>query len=562
MVWYRLTFDGSCAQGEPLAVWIDFLNMAGAVYLNDALLDRDESLVEPLTRAWNTPRFALLPAPLVAPHDNRLLVRVSGISAYQPGLGPVAIGDASAVRPLYNHSYRLRRDFQLYNLAITLTLGGFFLLVWLLRRRERMFGWYALQSFAWALVVVNQTATSVWPFSGTNAWEKANSIVFLIFSAGFTMFALAFAGRRLPRLQTALWALTACQIAAILLAPHTLIEPVRAIVLLIPATTFIITCIAFIVFAAISRRAEHLALAACMLFFIGTGIHDTLQFLGVLAGNIYYNALTSQATMIAMAFLLAWRFVAGMKRIEGFNTELAGEITAARSELRQTLERQHALEVANARLGERLALANDLHDGLGSTLMHNIVALEQTPRDESAERLLTILRVLRDDLQDIIETVSADPAGPLSLIGVIAPLRHRITRSFEALGVTCRWTLPGTGPGVAAADEVRLTDARVSADVMRLVQEGLTNALRHSGASRVDVELAAEGTALAISIRDNGRGFDPAAVPAGLGLRSMQTRTRRLGGTFAVRSSGEGTELRFTLPCVVRDEDGRSVPGA
>ncbi|MDR1989819.1 MAG: hypothetical protein LBQ09_06255 [Acidobacteriaceae bacterium] len=551
VVWYRLSFDGACAHGQPLAAWIDFLNMAGAVYLNGTLLDRDRSLVEPLTRAWNMTRYMPLPAPLLKPDGNILLVRVSGIAAYQPGLGPTVIGDASAVRPLYDRAYRLRHDFQLYSMAVTLTLGCLFFIMWLLRRSERIFGWYALESFAWALVAVNQSATSTWPLASTDAWEAVNMIALIIYSASFTMFTLSFADRRLPRLQAALWLLTACQIIAMVVAPHAAIEPVRAVLMTMVVASVIITCVAFIAFALTSRRAEHLAMALCMMFFIVVGVHDWLEFLGLFSNNIYYSALASQVTMLAMALLLAVRFVESQWRIEKFNDELTAKIAAAQTELAETLGRQHKLEITNAHLHERLALAYDLHDGLGGTLINNIIALEQAPRDLAAERFLTVLRELRDDLQGIIEAVASESSSAASLAELIAPLRHRITQLFEARGIRCRWILPEAG-------DMRLHDVRVGADVMRLLQEGLTNALRHSGATHVEVTLAASGTTLALSIVDNGRGFDPHAGSAGLGLRSMRARAERLSGTFGMHSSDKGTTLSVTIPGVVStSERGR-----
>jgi hypothetical protein len=98
VVWYRLSWQGADPR-QPVALLLDYLNMAGAVYLNGSLLMRDTSLVEPLTRAWNTPRYQLLPAALLREGANTLLVRVSGLSAYQPGLGPVSIAALNTCGP-------------------------------------------------------------------------------------------------------------------------------------------------------------------------------------------------------------------------------------------------------------------------------------------------------------------------------------------------------------------------------------------------------------------------------------------------------------------------------
>jgi two-component system, NarL family, nitrate/nitrite sensor histidine kinase NarX len=86
----------------------------------------------------------------------------------------------------------------------------------------------------------------------------------------------------------------------------------------------------------------------------------------------------------------------------------------------------------------------------------------------------------------------------------------------------------------------------------RVVQEAVTNALRHAGATHVDVALRA-GDHLEIVVRDDGGGFDASAALAQkdghLGLVGMRERARALGGQFAVRSTpGRGTEVRVELP--------------
>jgi signal transduction histidine kinase len=119
-------------------------------------------------------------------------------------------------------------------------------------------------------------------------------------------------------------------------------------------------------------------------------------------------------------------------------------------------------------------------------------------------------------------------------------------RAFESRGVDCRWTAP----------DLRLRDAHASADVMRLLQEGLTNVLRHSDATQVEVAFEADAAQLRMSVIDNGHGFDPQTTPAGVGLHSMRTRTTRLGGSFELESSPAGTRLCIVLPGVVQEEAG------
>jgi signal transduction histidine kinase len=98
----------------------------------------------------------------------------------------------------------------------------------------------------------------------------------------------------------------------------------------------------------------------------------------------------------------------------------------------------------------------------------------------------------------------------------------------------------------------------IDATVLRVAQESLANVDKHAGASRVGVTLSYMGTELTLDVRDDGVGFDPAAVvPAfdrGLGLVGMRQRAARLAGELVVESEpGQGTAVSLRVPAVSRD---------
>lgn len=550
VVWYRLSWQGADPR-QPVALLLDYLNMAGAVYLNGSLLMRDTSLVEPLTRAWNTPRYQLLPASLLREGANTLLVRVSGLSAYQPGLGPVSIAAPEQLRPAYDRAYWLRHDLQLISLAVTVALGCLFFSLWVMRRQEAAYGWFSLMSLAWWCVALNQVATTTWPFASTDAWERANTVALLVYSVAYMLSMARFCERRLPRVEGGLWLLAAVGAAVMIWAPTESLTMVRNVLTLWAACVFFATCIVFLGFAWRHGRTDHRILSVCIAIFLVAAVHDLLSFLGILTDNAYYAALTSQVQMIAMALVLAWRFVANLRRIERFNDELHGKVSEAKAELVVNLGRQREYEVANARLNERLNLAHDLHDGLGGTLVSGIATLERSPHDIPPDEVLSMLRALRDDLRIIVDTTASQQFGEPALAGQIVPLRHRLSRLLESHDIACHWQLDGL-------EHCHLPTSRIL-DVMRTLQEALTNVMKHSKASRADVAVRVGARGLELLVSDNGVGFDPAAAGrhAGAGMRSMRARTERLGGTFSVRSTGEGTVLAVHIPL---DASGAGLP--
>lgn len=521
---------------------LNYLNMAGKISLNGTILAEDDSLVEPLSRSWNRPRHWLLSAPLLRPGENTLLVRVSGLAAYQPGLGPVEIGPAAVTQARYAWESLLRRDLQIVSVAVAATMAGFFLTLWAARRRETAYGWFAAQLLAWLVVAVNQVAISPWPFPSTDALEAVGSSAILAYGACYAMFVLRFCERRAPRLELAYWAVVVAGSAWVLLAPHTSMRIVRDVLMLVAVVLTASTIILFVFLAWRNGRTDQKLLATCGLINLVAGTHDALVFVRILDSNAYYASFTAQTTAIGAALVLAGNFVRSLRRIETFNTELVQAVEAGRTELASSLRRQHELEILHARLGERVGLAHDLHDGLGGMLISNIATLEQGPKTPAATTMLDALKDMRDDLRLVIDTAAAQHYGEQSLADLLAPLRHRMTRLFEAHDIAIVWR-------VENIQELYLT-ASQSLDVLRILQEALTNAFKHSGASRVEVGIRNGAGAVSMEVMTDGIGFDEVGDEShhGTGMRSMRERARRLNATISVVSEPGGRGVRLLVP--------------
>ena len=100
----------------------------------------------------------------------------------------------------------------------------------------------------------------------------------------------------------------------------------------------------------------------------------------------------------------------------------------------------------------------------------------------------------------------------------------------------------------------------VATAAYRIAQEALTNTVRHSQATKAIVTLQAVNHHLLLTVRDDGRGFDPQAVPEseGIGLAGMKERANLVGGRLRVRSvKGEGTQIRLEVPL---EDPGRTLP--
>ena len=282
-------------------------------------------------------------------------------------------------------------------------------------------------------------------------------------------------------------------------------------------------------------------MSACFVIVIVPCVHDLLVFTRVLDSNLYYTDYLSLVVTVGLSLALAWNFITNLQRIKGFNDELLLKVESGRAELASTLKRQHELELVQSRLGERLNLAHDLHDGLGGILISNIVRLEQAPQSMDSNMMLSVLKELRDDLRLIIDTAAGHQYGEHSLAQLYSSLRHRMTRLFEAHNIHCEWRVGGL-------EDIYLTTSQ-NLDVLRILQEALANVLKHSRANRVEIDMVGDGTSMNMVIKDNGVGFDieSAADRQGAGLRSLRARARRLGAQLTLVSRTGSTEVRLCL---------------
>ena len=131
--------------------------------------------------------------------------------------------------------------------------------------------------------------------------------------------------------------------------------------------------------------------------------------------------------------------------------------------------------------------------------------------------------------------------------------------------VAKRWSEAGSGvANVVVTGTVRPLHPSVEVTVLRAAQEALSNARKHSGASRLNVTLSYMDDAVALDVQDDGLGFDPDrggkqlsdGSAGGFGLVAMRQRVEQLGGTLLIESApGHGTTLVVNLPVGVQDAE-------
>ena len=233
-----------------------------------------------------------------------------------------------------------------------------------------------------------------------------------------------------------------------------------------------------------------------------------------------------------MAALFAWRWAVQKKRfLEQHVRQLEQE--------KQLVATQAVLD---GEIQERSRLARDLHDGLGSILAaakYNFVDIKKDSNRQAIdmERYDKAICLLDDSMREmrrVAHHLMPDSLGQLGLKQSIADFCSSIPHvKFSYYG-----------------NEARL-DPKTEVMLYRIVHELVSNALKHSGASRILVNLIREADRIALSVQDDGCGFTPLEEAKGMGLANIRARVTACHGTLLIDSkAGTGTEVSIETPVV------------
>jgi signal transduction histidine kinase len=202
---------------------------------------------------------------------------------------------------------------------------------------------------------------------------------------------------------------------------------------------------------------------------------------------------------------------------------------------------------------DRERIARDIHDAIIQELFAMGLELQATAQRSDDEEIRTTLRDHAERLDRTIQSLRQLIFDLRRPPAEQRDLRAEIDDLITRLGSARRTEVEVTYTGVFAG----ITESTID-DVLQLVREALSNALRHSEAETISVAISAGADTVGIEVQDDGRGFDLAVEEPGLGLSSMGSRTDRAGGTLRIATApGEGTVVSMTVPLSFADPPDR-----
>lgn len=534
---YRFTFVQESDQTLAQSFYLPHFSGALRIGLNGALLADSDRLRPAFYIGPAAPLLLPLPAPLLRLGDNEIEIVLESERLFGGFLGVAYLGPHERLVAHYSFARFASVTFSRLVDGWMIAMGLFLLLIGILRPRERVY-------LTFGGILLFFAASSIPAILPGVPHEEVLRLANLSRLAGGALllpFAWHFVGRQ-PPVPTAWFLLLPLLTGiAIFLLPGELSGWFARFVA-IPSTVLIgLASVAVLAQAALRQNSD----AALLLLGAGSvaflfGAHDILVLNGLLPErHVLLSRLNAPLLMTMVGGLLLWRFAQALAVMEGFNSRLRQAVGAAEEKLRESFAREQVQTRRAALEAERVRLMRDLHDGIGGQLV-SILSLSELEGERRAADIARASRRALDDLRLVVASLE-DVGDDLGLM--LGMFRERIEPQLRAAGMELAWRmtalpdLPGLNP-------------TATLNIFRILQEAVTNAVRHSESTSLAVEAGPsplDGYGVRLTVRDLGRG-GAAGRAGGLGMESMRHRADSLGAALSLDSAAGGTAVMLDLP--------------
>lgn len=459
------------------------------------------------------------------------------IARQAPSLVPpqLYIGPFPALLPAYEDRRFNTAWLQSIVLGISATIifivGGLFLL----HRQETAYGWYALTMTVWALHSAHTLIDNI-PFHH-DLWFALNYLC-----AAWVVAELIFINRffkfHTPRVERFVFVVTAALslgLVGVAVLGDTFELAEYAQYLFLP---WIILCALYIggqYFAAVlTRRSfESIALWLQSSSFVVVGIRDYLfEFEDLpIPGSMYYLQYTVLLPLAVFAFLLVRRHVLSLRTAETLSRSLETKVEEKSRDLARSYADLVVEEKKRTLAEERTRLMRDMHDGLGGQLVYALSMSEENDNPEMSNAL----RYALEDLRLIVDSLAPHER---TLSSMLYSFRHRTVKTISRSGISMVWDID-TVESVEDPSPERILG------LLRIVQEAVTNAVRHSGCTTLTIAVSSEPSGVRVDVSDDGSGIRNGSPGRGLG--NMRVRAVEINAALDIFSDSTGTRVTCVL---------------
>lgn len=547
---------------DDWSLYLPRFTNAAEVSVNGALILDTRRISHNNRIGRNSPDLAVIPGKLLRPGVNELAIKLEVWGPVSGYLDAIFVGPDTELRPAYNTRLALFDTlplvFSSWQMVLAIVLG----IMWLKRRQDAAYGVLALAlAFGAVHPFLTPPDAGSWlpglraAMIGTAPLESGLLLIFMMLFIGIRLTPLKMALALAPGLSIIL--------AGVFGGP----EAVRLMFMGIglPAIGVSLATMWWLSNRAACQRRTLLSimLACAATILCASFLWDVLRVANVVAGERIFVSRSAYAVVLAViGGCLTWRFASALNEVDSFAGRLVEQVREAEDKLRASFAREEQRKRAAALANERTRLTRDLHDGLGGQLVSIVALAERSDVNgahigEAARNALRDLRLVIDAMDDI--------DGDLML--ALGAWRERTAARLSPHNIRLEWR-PLSPEGLPLHEELRPWHV---IQLLRLMDEAVTNTVKHAGARCITVSFGAvrpDGAGAEarphgrIIIQDDGHGFGAASDPAqaaaggnGRGMTNMMRRAERCGASLKVDGDDHGVRITIDLPEVFPESE-------
>lgn len=452
---------------------------------------------------------------------------------------PIYLGPYDTLFPIWSERQAISTGILSQLHTVMMWLSSAMGILYALRRGEVLFGWVALGIFFTACYNFDRLMPV--PPLGAEKWGMLMTMTIVVGILCLIMSSSLFFGLRQKRMERTLLGIG---LAGGLLVglPTAVGEWIWGIAFpawLIVAVAIGVAALAVLVRRCLDRQRRQ---DAAIILFVGVTLlgfwgHDQAiarDLLPASRGDLLNFGLF--ALVVSQAWFVLTKFAGALNRLENLTASLDRRVKQREAELAALLEQRVKDAEARALTKERNRLMQDMHDGVGGRLVSALSLLEtdRISLDDVREEIRNCL----EDIRLTIESLDIDAGDLPTLLG---SFRYQVEPRLVRHRISLRWNVDDlpTGQGFNPVHNLHL---------LRILQEAVSNILRHAGADEIHFDLRMTSDVLCLTIGDNGCGLpDMDRRRSGRGLGNMRSRISVMGGKIAFRNSGLGTEVEIKM---------------
>lgn len=542
--WYVIPIPKNKASFDVsrLCIYLPVVNLNVEVFLNDKWLGNGGRMESPVDRNFNRPLIYNFDRNDLNENNNVFYVRVKGLLPRWTYLGGVYIAPESTLYPIYEKQKLLRVNLIIFTSIALVFTSLFTAILWLLRRKkeETYYLWYSFAEMLWAVHDTNLFIKRI-PVSDS-LWESLVTLTIGWSILSFILFIHRYTGNYSEKVdQGILWLGIAFTI------PFGYQDFEWVVFYGYQVWMFYVLSVGiyggvFLLRSYIKTKNQNLL----MMLFAGTvmiafGVHDLLATLAILPpSSPYIMSISALLIILVISSLLIRRFVESLKVVEHYNESLQEKVLLREKQLRLEYQKTQKLQKRQVLNDERERMMRDIHDGIGGHLVTTLAAIDSS--DATIGQVKENLTIALQDLRLIIDSLDGESQ---ELTVILGTLRVRLEGLLQQANIKLIWQVEDLPMLEEFGPEKAL-------NTMRIVQEAITNVIKHSGASELIVaaypEVLDGKQFTVVSIADNGFGFDYNRSLIGRGILNMKSRAIKIGAQLVVeKNAPNGALIKLSI---------------